>query len=239
MPSIGYIAPGARVGVATGYVGTSATSGVAVRATSYVAQSAAAQRSVNSSNANDTAAGTGAQQVLITYYDNNMNGPFTETVTLSGTTFVNTVNTNIRYIERMDVVRVGSGGGNVGTIALNTQTAGGGSTFASIAASDNATFWCQHYVPAGKTCYITGLRAGADVVNGGATLQVSGDPNLTNVPLMNITGRLRHGSANQVMAILEWDPPLSVVGPNFIVVNEKPDAVTASTVTVSFDYFEQ
>lgn len=232
------IVPGASGATVNGYVATSATTTVAVRASSYVSGSANAQRSISSANVNDTSAGTGARTVKVTYYDNAMAGPFTETITLNGTTAVNTVSTTIRFIERVEVMTCGSGGGNAGTITLFLSTAGAGGTMAVVNTGDNQTFWAQHYVAAGKTCYVIGLRAGANVANGAVQLQAAGNPTSTTTPAKNITGALRHGSANQVHAALTWDPPLAVVGPNLLTITERPDVATASTALASFDYIE-
>jgi hypothetical protein len=154
---------------------------------------------------------------------------------MNGTTPVNMVATNVRYIESVKVTQVGSGGSNAGTIQLFTTTAGGGSVFASIAAGDNSTFWAHHYVAASRTCYIVGLRASSTLVTGGVTLQTTGDPNATNLPFVNLTGTLRHDVTTET---LHWDPWLPVVGPNLLVVNAKPDNTTAQTVLASFDFLE-
>lgn len=230
--------PNAINGTANGYIGTAAITTVAVRATSYIADTAATQRSVVSSSANDTSAGTGARTVKITYYDNSVNGPFTETVTMNGTTPVNTVNTNIRFIEKMEVMTVGSTGANAGTISLKQNTGGGGSTLGSIAISDNQTYWAHHYVATGKTAHIYAVRAGSSITNGIVNVIATGDPTATNLPSRNISNGIRMGSANQVVSFYEWVAPLSVVGPNFVFINTKPDAVTASTIYASFDYSE-
>lgn len=230
--------PGAVSGTINGYTATAAVTAKAIRATAYVAGTANAQRSISSANAADTAAGTGARTVKITYYNNAMAGPFTETITLNGVAAVNTVSTTIRYIEKIEVMTVGSGGANAGTITLFLGLAGGGGAMAAIAASDNSTFYCHHYVPAGKTCYVIGLRTGATVTNGSAILTSTGDPGSTILATRNVTGNLRHGAANQLMAFLSWDPPLPVTGPNLIIVTTRPDAGTASTAYGSFDYIE-
>ena len=135
-----------------------------LRATAYTEPTSAAQRSVSSNNAADASAGTGAQQVTITYYDNGMNGPLTEVVTLNGTTSVNTVNTNIRFIESIEVTRAGTGGVNAGTITLFGSTGGAGGTVGTIGVGnrvivvgDNQTFWAHHYVRPLVTFYLTGI----------------------------------------------------------------------------------
>lgn len=230
--------PGATTGTVNGYIGTAAVTTVAIRATSYIADTVAAQRSVVSSSANDSSAGTGARTIKITYYDNSVNGPFTETITMNGTSAVNTTNTNIRFIEKIEVMTVGSTGANAGTISLKQNTGGGGSTLGSIAVSDNSTYWAHHYVPAGKTAHVYAVRAGATITNGIVNLMVTGDPTQTNLPTKNFSNGIRMGSANQVVSYYEWISPLIITGPNFIFLNTKPDAVTASTVYGSFDYSE-
>lgn len=146
-------------GIAFGRVQYGASAGVltAVRATVYTEQTANFTGSIKSSNANDTSAGTGARSVIITYYDQSGSGPFTETVTLNGTTAVNLVNTNHCFIEKMEVVTVGSLGYNAGTITLYTGAGGTGTAVGSIGfgsivstMGDNRTLWAHHYKLASK-----------------------------------------------------------------------------------------
>lgn len=224
-----------NTGRAQGYVGTSATSGVAVRATSYSPQGANAQRSVKSTSASDTAAGTGAQAVTINYLDTSF-ALHSETVTLNGTTGVNTVGTNIAYIENMVVSQVGTGGGNAGTIEIMTATAGGGSVWGSIAAGDNQTFWAHHYVPAGLTCYLLGFIGGATVVAGQTILNHFGNPGATNLPELQIGVTIVHLAGSSFEHTFEV--PLSVVGPDLILLVERPVAVTASTAVAGFEYIQ-
>ncbi len=226
----------AAFGTRNGYVSTAATTNVAVRATVYTAQASAAQRSVKSSSANDTAAGTGARSVRVTYYDNLMAGPKTEDIILNGTTAVNTVNTDIQYIERIDVLTTGSTQGNAGTISLMAAVAGGGATIGTVAAGDNGTFWAHHYVAAGLQAYVRNVRVCSSVVAGASNLQASGDPALgTGLPSKIVSGTLRHGTTTLVVP---WDPPLVVQGPALLIMNDKPDAATANVVFAAFDYVE-
>jgi hypothetical protein len=161
------------------------------RATAYIEQTSAARRSVSSTNANDTSAGTGAQQITITYYDNNMNGPITEVLSLNGTTAVNTVNTNIQYIESITVSRVGSNASNLGTISLFAGTGGTGATIGSIGFGlqatgfgDNQTLWAHHYVRPGKTCYILAMSwAVTGISSGGIYIKFINPLTSTNVEL--------------------------------------------------------
>ena len=152
-----------------GQVTTSAATAAAIESTTYTEQSSGAQRSFKSSSANDTAAGTGARKVKLTYYalaSGAVSGPKTETVTLNGVTAVATVATDIALIEKIEVITAGSGGVPAGTISLYTDNAGAGSVFASIATGARSTKFAHHYVPTGNTWSLTDLMmestAGAD-----------------------------------------------------------------------------
>jgi hypothetical protein len=125
-----------------------------MRATAYTEPTAAAQRSIASASVNDTAAGTGARTVRLVYFDGTGAGPFTEDLTLNGTTPVNTVATNIRFIENIFVITVGSGLTNAGVITLYGAIAGGGGVVGTIGTGnivtglgDLRTLWAHHYSP--------------------------------------------------------------------------------------------
>jgi len=171
---------GARTGVSYALKilggGTAGTLQV-MRATVYTEPTSAAQRSISSSSASDTSAGVGARTVKITYYNNTGVGPFTEIVTLNGTTAVNTVATDIRFIENIEVVTAGSTLSNVGTISLFGTTGGGGGTVGSIGVGtvisgvgDNRTLWAHHYIAVGYTAQMSvlviGIQSGGSATNG-------------------------------------------------------------------------
>lgn len=217
-----------------GYTSTNSTATKTVRATNYTPQGTDQQRSVRSTNANDTSAGTGARKVKITYFDASCAGPFTETVTMNGTTAVNTVASNIALIEKVEVAEVGSGGGNVGTIEIWTLTGGTGSIWGSIAASDNQTYWAHHYVATGKQAYIQNMNIGSSNLNGGATLNVL-NPVDTSVPQQALDATIRHQAPTLVRP---YTVPIQVLGPAIIFLNERPDANTAQTVFGGFTWVE-
>lgn len=222
-------------GRANGYVGTSATSGVVIRATTYAPQGANAQRSINSTSANDTSAGTGARTVTINYLDASF-ALHSETVTLNGVTGVNTVGANIAYIESIQVATVGATGGNAGTIQVWTATGATGSVWGSIAVSDNQTFWAHHYVPSGMSCYIINLTGGSTVVAGQTNINHSGNPSVATNPQLQIGATIVHTGPGT------WDHnyevPLVVVGPDLVWITERPTAATVSTAVGSFDYLQ-
>lgn len=126
------------------------TSELLVSSRAYVEQGSQAQRSVKSTSSQDNPAGTGAKVVRIVYLDSNY-VQHTEDVTLNGVTGVNTVGTDIRFIEEFFVIQ---GAAAVGALQLMTTTGGGGSEFCGIPSVTTQAFLCHHYVPAGKMAYL-------------------------------------------------------------------------------------
>jgi hypothetical protein len=220
---------------AQGYTATVATTGKVVRATTYTPQGANAQRSANSTSANDTSAGTGARTVTLNYLNTSF-VVLAETITLNGTTGVNTVATDVAFIENVVVASVGSTGGNVGTVQIWTATAAAGSVWGSIAASDNQTFWAHHYVPSGVSCYILNFSAGGTVTAGQSNLNRSGNPLSSTLPQLQIGTTIMHVGAGT------WDHefhvPLAIPGPDLVWIVERPVAVTASTAVAGFEYIQ-
>jgi hypothetical protein len=120
----------------------------------------ALQMKIVSSSANDTAAGTGARTALLVYLDASYNTQ-TETITLNGTTPVNTVATNILRVQDLHVTTVGSTGSNVGSLTL-TNTAGS-TTYSLMGPEINRARTAIYTVPAGYRAFITSWRTGGVV----------------------------------------------------------------------------
>lgn len=235
--------PGSSVGRASGL---SANTFVPVRQTTYVEQTTQAQRSIVSTNANDSSTGTGARTVTIYYYDATCAGPFTETITLNGTTPVNTTNTNICFIESMIVSTVGSNGSNVGTLNLYTGTGATGTIFAAIGTAavatgtgDNQTFYAHHYVPSGKVIkgyiIVTGIIAAA---GGGSSVTVVRyrDPTSSTSPWIVISDFLNASQGNSLSR--QYSVSIDLPGPAVVAAFVTP-ANNNSTATCSFDWSEQ
>ena len=207
--------------------------------TAYTEQTSNAQRSLVSSSASDASAGTGARTVRITYYALSgvtVTGPFTENVTMNGTTAVDTVATDICFIEEMEVLTVGSGLVNAGTISLKAAVSGGGATVWSIAVGDNHTFGAHHYIASGKTAFVTGLVGGikgADTASFFIRRKDPADANSAEVQLSDLIRVPSSGQANRAYAT-----PLSCVGPCHIRAFAAPDSTSNRTYYVSFDYYE-
>jgi hypothetical protein len=218
---------------------------VPVRQTTYVEQTTNAQRSLVSTSASDTALGTGARTVRITYYDQTCAGPFYETVTLNGTTAVNTVATNICFIERMDVISVGSNGSNVGTLNLYTGINATGVIFAAIGTGavatgigDNQTFYCHHYVPSGVG--IRGYSVVAGIIaaaGGGSSVTVirSRNPTDPNSPFVVVSDFLNAAQGNSLTRT--YQVSVTLTGPLVLVAYVTP-ANNNSVATCNFDWSE-
>jgi hypothetical protein len=213
-----------------------ATSAVTpVNATTFTAPATTGQRSVSSASAADAAAGTGAQTIVLTYLDSSF-VQHTETIALNGTTPVNTVGTDVFYIESMVVATVGSGGQNAGVISLFTQVAGGGTAIGTIKAGDNQTMWAHHYVAANQSCYILKFVGGATGAVG-FTWILAQDLSVAGKPLIQIGLSLVHlaGSSEEH----QFSVPLTVKGPAYIQMNEFPTtAVAGNIVQAGFEYVQ-
>jgi hypothetical protein len=237
---------GSRTGVSSSFLtlggGTAGTLQL-MRATTYNEQSSAAQRSVASSDADDTAAGTGARTIRITYYDGSGAGPFTEDITLNGTTAVNTAATDIRFVESIEVLTAGASGANEGTITLYVSTGGGGGTIGTIGignlvtgVGDNRTFWGHHYVAADYTVElsttIASIQSGGSATSGRVFLRAA-KPLVANSAEVVVGGVVLVEGAFQ--RSYEFNP--KVAGFARITAYAVP-TVNNSTVSVAFDWSE-
>jgi len=231
--AFGSLPAGTIASRANGYVASSSVAGKVIRATTYTPQGADAGRSVVSTSANDTSAGTGMRTVRIDYLTALFEAK-SETLALNGLTAVNTVNTDIAYIESIIAVTVGSGGGNAGTIQVWTATGGTGSIWGSIAVGDSMTFWAHHYVPAGKTCYVLTTTGAGSLA--GQTNLVRIDLSATGFPGLQVGTTLTHAANNSFDHY--YTVPLVVQEKSLVYLTDKPTAATASTAYGSFDYIQ-
>lgn len=223
-----------------GDVTTSSLNKAVVNRTTYTEQTVNAQRSIASSSINDTSAGTGARSVIIKYFDQTGAGPFSETITLNGTTGVNTTNTNICFIESIEVQTVGSTGSNVGIITLYAAINKGGAVIGTIAATDNQTFWAHHYIAIGKTCNITGMSCGHNgtTVGSGALFQLNRiSINSANSVDIQVNDFVRlYGQSSTFSR--NYQSPIKVVGPARLRVWVTPETASTVIYRAAFDFFE-
>lgn len=225
--------------VSAGYVSTTQTVFREVMGSTYNEQTSNAQRSVVSDNVNDTLVGTGARSIRITYYDQTLAGPYTEDINLNGLTIVNTVNTNICFIEKIEVMTVGSSLGNLGNITLFAAIAGGGSTVGVVSSGDNSTFWSHHYVASNKIARITGVYG-----NSASTVPAAGGfmhvrvtrPATANSPVKTVAPVSRLSLGQQVP--LSFTSPISVYGPARVTILVKPDTTDLTSWLTGLNYYE-
>lgn len=228
---------------AFGYIATSATTEVAVNGTTYTEQAANAQRALKSSSANDTAAGTGARTVRVTYYalaaDGTITGPFTETVILNGATAVAMVATNVALIDKIEVLTVGAGGVPAGNILLTVAADGTGGTIASIAAGELRTYLAHAYVPSGRRLHLLDviLDSGeAATVESAFTVKALPYPS-ANQAEMPVTDKLRALGLQGARKLDNEGRALAVIaGPARVQLYVAPGAATATTQRGEFGY---
>ncbi len=118
--------------------------------------------------ANDTAAGSGVQQVMIHYLDAGYVERF-EFVEMNGATPVNTVATDILRIQNMHSSRVGGGGVAAAEITLEDTTSA--VEYTRIRTGLNTSLTGVWTVPAGKTLYITQWETSAIATNANRTAE--------------------------------------------------------------------
>lgn len=224
-------------GLSHGWATLAALTVVPIRQTTYNEVTSNAQRSIVSSQAADSSAGTGVRTVRITYYTATFTGPFTETITMNGTTPVNTSASDICYIEKMEAMTVGSGLDTAGIISLKTGTGGGGATIWSIATDAIATHGAHHYVATGKTCYITSLTAGIKGANTTGVILRAQYLSVSNSPEFILTEYVRTPTGGSFQRT--YDIPIEVVGPARITAHAVPDSATSYIYYASFDYLEE
>lgn len=223
-----------------GDVTLSATAQAVVNRTPYTEPTSAVAFSIKSSSANDTSAGTGARTVTITYMDASGNGPNTETVTLNGTTCVNSSTTTAKYFEKAQVITAGSGATNAGTITFYTGT-GCSTTVGTISIGDKQTFWAHHYVPNGKTCLVTGLsvnHSGTTVGSGGVFLIAAQPIGVANAIEFQVGDFHRlYGQSSTIAR--SYISPIKVAGPARLNVYVTPETSSSTVYRASIDFFEQ
>lgn len=117
------------------------------------------QMAVSSDSANDTAAGTGIRSVHIHYIQAGTLEEKTEIVTLNGLTPVNTVATDIRFVQCMHMHEYGSLKVSDGNISL--KDTGGTNTYSYIATSAKRCSSSARMVPGGKVGYVMGAVGGS------------------------------------------------------------------------------
>lgn len=192
---------------------------------------------INSTSANDTAAGTGARTVQVTYYLQNGSGPFTTTATMNGTSVV--FLPSMSFIERLQVLTVGSNGSNVGTITISLLAPL--TNIADIAPGDNETYYCHHFVPLGKTSYLTSFRFShtGDTAATGAVfnLQQQVLPFTGNNAKIAVIGKTHLSGTDGTQEVI-FPSPIIITGPAYISCILTPDNTAANTFHGAITFYD-
>lgn len=126
----------------------------------YPDQSTGEQMTVVSSSVNDTSAGSGTRSIDIHYLDNSGNER-TETIVMNGTTPVNTVATNIRFVQYIHTSSVSAIGivsaGNIIIYRAGDATR----IYNVIKVGGNVSLSTQRMIPNGKTFFLNNIKADA------------------------------------------------------------------------------
>jgi hypothetical protein len=155
-----------------------------------------------------------------------MAGPFTETVTLNGTSNVNTVASNIRFVESLRVMTAGSAGNNQGTITIFNATAGGGGAMGTIAINDNQTNWCHHYVGLNKNWFLTQVMCGNQGGSNGSLTVLRTTPTVANSTDLVIIPQIRVPAGTT--DVVGFSAPIKVTGPARVLLQIKQDAASGT-----------
>jgi len=125
---------------------------------------------VSTMAADDIDSGTGIQTVRIEYLDAT-GAEQTEDVDLEGVTTVNTMATDIRFVNAIYAVAVGSGGVAAGIITIY-KLATPATVYNMIAVGGNMSMVTNRMIPLAKSFYLTGWNATANVAAKPVTVRI-------------------------------------------------------------------
>lgn len=152
-------AMGRRSGLATTVGGDDIWEGAAVTVP-FPDQTVGEQLTLVSTSANDASAGSGAQQVDV-HGVRAGGSEYVETVTMNGTTPVNTTVTDWIFVQYLHTQRVASLGTNAAGDVSVYRTGDATRVYAVIKAGGNVSLGAHRMVPSGHTLYINYIKADA------------------------------------------------------------------------------
>lgn len=231
-------------GVREGYLTTTSTATSLVRASLWSDPGNGAQRSVVSSSTADAAAGTGARTIRVVYYRSDGTGPFTEDKTMNGTTGVAFTETDLRFVERMEVLTVGSNGAPVGNVDVVANNDGTGAVLGRLNVGENTTLWAQHWVPPGAVMNITDVVAGVRST-GGAGTGSSGRVMCRQQALLTANSAVRDvifgmhlQQDTSTTSVVVPQSPIRVAGPTMVTLWVRADSSSSSQWFVGFSFYD-
>jgi hypothetical protein len=149
-----------------GNLTSASTSEVLMYARTYAEPASQAQRSIVG-GAQDGPGGSGMKAARLVYLNSAYEQKIEDFV-LNGATPVNSVGTDIRFVQDMFGIE---GAAASSAVKLMTATGGGGTEIAGIGTGTDRAFFCHHYVPVGKRAFVLGW--GADI-DGNANFKLKG-----------------------------------------------------------------
>lgn len=173
------------------------------------------QMMVVASDFDDRLNGTGIQKVEIDYLDAIGNEQY-ETVNLNGTAWVRTIGTNIRFVNAIHAMQVGSGtvaSGDISICANGTLT----TVYNMISIGNNMSLSSQRMVPYGKTFYLHEWSASCVAANSTTISRLrlrattAHGTRLSGVFLFNETAHFNNSTYNKHFSVPEKIPQLSVI----------------------------
>lgn len=123
------------------------------------------QMSLVSSSAQDGVGGTGIRTMAIHYIDNNGNEQH-ESITMAGLAAVNTIATNIRFVNDLHALTTGTNAAAVGTITMYS-TATPANIYTQIIPGQTRHLNTARMIPNGKTCLIEWFSVSPATAGGG------------------------------------------------------------------------
>lgn len=208
----------------------------AIRRNAYTEPSSSSQCKFSSSSTSDRATGPGLRKLRVVYYDDaggTLNGPYTEDITMNGTTPV-TMTGSARFIESLTAIELGSGNGPVGTITVTTNA---NVTICKWTGKEPQTQWGHHFVPSGKTCMVYTIAAYASGVNFLVFLRIVNP--LVSTDSLKKVGPEFVATTNSTSYFHSFPIPVKVVGPARIELTCQPLASTnTQRIFATMSYIE-
>lgn len=233
-----------RAGFVFGKLDTSVAGVQVIEHTTFTELTGNFKLSLVSASGTDTVAagGTGARTVQITWFDVTGSGPFTEIIQMSGTTTVPISASSTCYIEKLEVLTVGTYGTNKGTISLKLGATGAGATVWTVRGDHGRTYGAHHYIPSGTICFITGMY-GSKFNN---TSQGSGGTFYLTFKDLVKSGAAERQATDYLNAygqssapVRTYGTPVRVTGLARLSMYVFPDSALTTTYIGSFDFYEQ
>ena len=190
---------------------------------------------IQSTSANDAAAGTGIRTVEVHYLDVDLNEA-AEVVTLNGTTSVGLSYANIRFIQCTHALTVGSGGVAAGDITVTS----GGQTYGEIATGELRCASSARMVPKNKIYYVQGLSGGSTSGSAAASVLIKFAATMIDSNILTSEGIFMPMAGIAVQDnSAAYTVPIALPFPEGVVIAMTASSDKAATITGSWYGWEE